>query len=147
MHRSMDLMIAVFDSSRARIFKRESDGKIRPMSEIESGLHHFTREKVSDKAGRSFASAGDVRHAYEPKHDPHKYEKHEFVHRLARMLDLSYERGEFGKLLLVAPKRSLGEFRNLATAKLRRCVSLEVPKDLVKYSDDELMKRVQPYLQ
>jgi protein required for attachment to host cells len=62
------------------------------------------------------------------------------------MLDHSYELGEFGNLVIVAPKRSLGEFHKLATEKLRRSVSREVAKDLVKLSDHELERRLRPYL-
>lgn len=147
MTQAAKLLIVVFDSSKARIFKPAPEGRIRPITEVESGLHHFTRDEVSDRPGRSFSSIGNIRHAYEPKHDPHNYDKHEFVHQLARMLDHSYELGEFGNLMIVAPKRSLGEFHKLATEKLRRSVSREVAKDLVKLSEHELEKRLRPYLE
>ena len=76
---------------------------------------------VSDRQGRTFASAGGgIRSPYEPKHDPHKMEKHNFVHRLVEELDDSYDRNEFKHLIVVAPERSLGEFRALAPDKIRR---------------------------
>jgi protein required for attachment to host cells len=136
----------VFDGAKARFFKREPDGRLRPSAEIESGLHRFTREEGSDRPGRTFSSVGGARHAYEPKHDPHKYEKHAFVNTLAKILDDAHDLGRFTHLILVAPKRSLGEFHDIASTKLRRLVWREVPKEFTKFSNHELEERLRSYL-
>lgn len=146
MTRAQDILIVVFDAAQARFFKQEPDGRIQASGKIKSGLHRFTREEVSDKPGRTFSSVGDGRHAYEPKHDPHKYEKHEFVHKLAKMLDDAYDKGAFKHLIIVGPKRSLGELNDIASTKLRRLVLREVPKEFTKYSEHELEERLRPYL-
>jgi protein required for attachment to host cells len=73
-------------------------------------------------------------------------EKHNFVHRLVKQLDDSYEQGRFKHLVIVAPQRGIGEFRTLASDKLRRAVWREVPKDLFNLTVDELESRLKEAL-
>ena len=143
-----DVLIVVFDGAGARYFKRTAKGRLALLNEVDSGLHRRTSETVSDRQGRSFASAGGgIRSPYEPKHDPHKMEKHNFVHRIVKELDDSYDRNEFKHLVIVAPQRSLGEFRSIAPDKLRRAVWREVPKELTQLSAHELESRLKPILE
>ena len=142
-----EILVLVFDGKGARYFNRSSNGRLELLNQIESGLHRKTSEAVSDRQGRTFASAGGgTRSPYEPKHDPHKMEKHNFVHRLVKQLDDSYDRNEFKQLVLVAPERSLGEFRTIAAEKLRRAVWREVPKELTHLPPHELESRLNPFL-
>jgi hypothetical protein len=67
----LDRLVVVFDGAKVRFFKFHAGGHLRPSAEMQSGLHRFTREQVSDKQGRTFSSVAGARHAYEPKHDPH----------------------------------------------------------------------------
>ena len=141
-------LIIVFDGAGARYFKLSPKGRLQLLKEVASVLHRKTSETVSDRQGRGFASAGGgIRSPYEPKHDPHKMEKHNFVHRMVKELDDSYDRNEFKHLVLVAPERSLGEFRTLAPDKLRKAVSHEVPKELTHLSEHELERRLKPILE
>jgi len=140
------LLILVFDGAKARFFRFKADG-LHPAAEMESGLHRFTREEVSDKPGRGFASTGSgTRHAIEPRHDPHKQEKHNFVRRLVDLLDDAYDQHAFRHLVVVAPERSLGEFREIASPKLRNAVVKELGKELTRYSVPELEQRLRPVL-
>jgi len=141
-----DTLIIVFDGAKARFFKLGANASLTASAETESGLHRFTREIVSDKEGRTFSSVGGVRHAYEPRHDPHKQEKHDFVHRLVQTLDDAYDQGAYQRLVVVAPERSLGEFRALASARLKKLIALEVAKELTQFSDHKLEERLRPSL-
>jgi len=145
---SLETLVVVFDGARARLLVREPNGRLMFLKEINSDLHKRTQDAVSDKDGRSFASThSGVRHAYEPKHDKHKMEKHNFVHRLVKLLDDSYDRGEIKRLALVAPERSLGEFRSLASSKLLKLVWREVPKEFTQHSLHELQIRLAPHFE
>lgn len=142
-----ETLVVVFDGARARFLRRDKKGRLTLESEIESGLARKTSEIVSDRQGRNFASAGGgVRSAYEPKHDPHKMEKHNFVHGLVKALDDSFDRNEFREMIVVAPERSLGEFRTLAPDKLLR-VTVEVPKELTQLSVHELQQRLNEFIE
>jgi protein required for attachment to host cells len=87
-----------------------------------------------------------MRSPYEPKHDPHKMEKRNLVHRIVKELDDSYDRNEFKHLVVVAPERSIGEFHSIASDKLRRAVWRKVPKELTQLSAHELQSRLKPFL-
>src|SRR5438874_10293859 len=129
--RQLDLLVVVFDSATALFFERGTDSHLHPLNEWQSGLSHHVRDLVTDKPGRSFGSTdGGFRHAYESPDDLHKLEKHRFVQKLVETLDDAYDQGVFKRLVIVGPERSLGEFRRLASAKLRALVMHEVPKDL-----------------
>jgi protein required for attachment to host cells len=144
--RSQCLLIVVFDAAKARFFKQEADGRIRPEAKLNSDLHAHTRDEMSDKPGRVFSSVGGVRHAYEYRSDPHKYEKHKFVHKLVTLLDNIHDKGLFTHLVIVAPKRSLGEFHDIASPRLNRLVLREISKEFTKFSDHELEERLRPYV-
>jgi protein required for attachment to host cells len=138
-----EILVVVFDGARARFFRYWPNGQLAPLQEMESGLNRNNQETVSDKPGRSFASSGSgVRHSIEPKHDPHKMEKHNFVHAIVKLLEDAYDHGKFERLAIVAPKRSLGEFRELASSKLHKLIWREVAKDLTHYSNHELTARL-----
>jgi len=135
-----DLLIVVFDGRMARFFKGDASARLKPVSEMHSELHRFAHETGSDKGGRRFSFSG--RHAIEPKHDLHKEEKHDFVLKLAKTLDTAYDQGAFKRLIVVAPERSLGEFRSLASSRLMKLVVRQVPHELTQYSDHEIMERL-----
>lgn len=136
----LDLMIVVFDGRVARFFKGDASAGLKPVSEMHSELHRFARESGSDKGGRRFSAT--ARHAMEPRHDLHKEEKHDFVQKLAKTLDTAYDQGAFKALIVVAPERSLGEFRKLASDRLMKLVVGQVPHELTQYTDHEIMERL-----
>jgi protein required for attachment to host cells len=143
-----EVLVVVFDGARARFLKRAANGRLTLLNEIASGLGRKTSEIVSDRQGRNFASVGGgIRHPYEPKHDPHKLEKHNFVHGIVKALDDSYDQNKFKQLVVVAPERSLGEFRALASDKLLRLIAQEVPKELTQLPVHELEGRLNAVLE
>ncbi|MCW5737094.1 MAG: host attachment protein [Enhydrobacter sp.] len=127
--------IVVADGSRARFFEPGEDSRtLAPTDQTEmtaAEARRPARDLVTDKPGRGFASAGsDARHAFEPPHDIHKMQKHDFTARLAGVLDKACEEGRFDRLVLVAPPRSLGELRTLLSDRVKKTVAHEVGKDL-----------------
>ncbi len=140
----LDLLVVVFDGARARFFKGDATALLRPSAEMHSELHRFSREVGTDRGGRRFSAA--QRHAMEPKHDLHEQEKHDFVLHLVKTLDTAYDQGAFRQLLIVAPERSLGEFRKLASDRLMKLVLAQIPNELTQYSDHELIERLKPHL-
>lgn len=143
------IWIVIADSAHARFF---SIGH-RPMHLVEAHpdvtgpSHEHVRGIVSDRAGRTFNSApGKARHGLESRHDPKKMEKHNFIVTLVDVLDNAARSGAFDALVLVAPKRSLGELRPLLSEGIRNRIIAEIPKDLMKHSSAELLKHLEPVL-
>lgn len=143
--------IVVADGARARFFTPCADGRklvaARPADMVAPESLGHARDLKSDKPGRSHAAARTgARHALEPAHDPHKLEKHRFSAALAQALDGACGRKEFDELILVAPRRSLGELRGLLTARVQRAIGKEVAKDLTNETAAGLWRHLQPVM-
>jgi protein required for attachment to host cells len=140
-------LVVVFDSARARFFERHHNGHLEEKkTETNANLHHHSSDIDSDKPGRAFSSSGAGRSAHEPEHDPKKMEKHNFVREIAKQLDEACERHEFDRLVIVAPGRSVGEFRTLVSEKVRAKIWHEIPKEFAQLSGHDLEARLAPLL-
>ena len=143
--------IVVADGARAR-FLRPEEGSAKlvptgPADLVAPQSRQRSRDLKSDRPGRSFsASRSGVRHAFEPPHDYHKLEKHRFMAKLAEALDDACGRHAFDDLILVAPRRSLGELRGLLSKRVQKSVREEVAKDLTNEPPSRLRHRLGPLL-
>jgi protein required for attachment to host cells len=142
------VLVAVFDSAHVRFFEyKRARGRLEPvLGDVSSGLHHDRSEIESDRPGRTISSGGQ-HHAYESKHDPRKLEKHDFVKAIATAIEAALDRHKFNKLVIVAPVRSVGEFRSVAGDKVKATLWREVPKELAGLSDADLENHLVPILQ
>lgn len=135
--------IVVADASRARFLRPDQElGKL-----VSAGFadlvapqsRHRARDLKSDRPGRSFSSSrSGVRHSFEPAHDYQKLEKHRFMVTLAESLDDARGRGAYDDLILVAPRRSLGELRGLLSKRVRGSLREEIAKELSKVPTSQL---------
>ena len=113
------ILVAVFDAARVRFFEyKRACGRLEPiLTDVSSGLHH----------------------AREPEHD--------FVKAIATAIEAALDRHKFNKLVIVAPSRSVGEFRELAGGRVKAALWREVPKDLAGLSHADLENHLVPILQ
>ena len=142
-------LVVVADGARVRFFVPNDEAtKLIPARAANmpaNDVHRFARDVKSDKPGRTFSSSGGgPRHAIEPHHDYHKLEKHKFSATLAKILEDACARGEFDQLVLIAPRRSLGELRGLLAPRVQSRIAKEIPKDLTKLGQAKLWALVSP---
>jgi protein required for attachment to host cells len=147
MPKSTRTWVIVADGAVARLFVPNDDETALVESKLPglhaSELHAHARDVNSDAPGRSFASAGGgTRHSIEPRHDPHKMEKHKFAAAVAKALDESCEARAFDTLVLVAPNRSVGEFRILLSERVQARIGQVIAKDLTKATAADLWPKV-----
>ncbi len=143
-------LIVVADGARARFFEPRHEARtLVPAAQAdmvapESRMQN--QEIVADKPGRGSGSAdaSTHRHAFEPPHDPHKLEKHQFTAELARALDGLC--GQYDRLVVVAPPRSLGELDSLMSPQVKKLVSHQIPKDLTGVSPPDLWRALDKVL-
>ena len=76
-----------------------------------------------------------MRHAIEPRIDPHRELKRDFAKELAEMLDKRLSEKAFDRLVIVAPPKALGDLRAALSAQVKPLVYAELDKDLVKIPD------------
>jgi protein required for attachment to host cells len=137
----------VADGARARFYRWSEDARrlvpAGPAGIVSSASRQRSRDLKSDKPGRGHSSSRDgVRHAFEPPHDYHKLEKRRFTASLVRTLDDACQRLEFDRLVLVAPRRSLGELRLLLPQRVQSCIAQEVPRDLTNETAAGVWRRL-----
>lgn len=115
------ILVAVFDAAHVRFFAyKRGRGRLEPvLGDVSAGLHHDRRDG----------------------------EKHDFVRAVATAIEAALDRHKFNKLVIVAPGRSVGEFRELAGGKVKAALWREVAKDLAGLSDTELENHLVPILQ
>src|SRR5690242_12767606 len=105
------------------------------------------RELSTDKPTRSYSSSRNgARHAPEPPHAYPKLEKHRFTSDLAETLEAACTKEEFAALVLVLPRRSLGELRGLLSKKVQKRVRREIAKDLTNETAAALLRHLAPQL-
>jgi len=133
--------VLVADSARARLFTaNEDETELLPaaLPGVVPAPHRHARDVKSDRPGRTFSSASDgPRHALEPQHDYHKLEKHAFVASIAEALEHAATAHEFDRLVLVAPPRTMGEFKSLLPKRIQDTMHT-IPKDLTKASAEKV---------
>lgn len=116
MHKTLRTWVVTADSARAQLYMYDhsTDGlhaaALSGLPSDEQRIQSHTEK--SDHPGRGFASSGGgVRHALEGHSDYRKLEKHKFTVAVAQALAHAAGNNEFDRLILVAPSRSIGEFR------------------------------------
>jgi protein required for attachment to host cells len=135
--------ILIADGAHARVFSNSGPGKGIEVVQggVINGDHRPDHELVRDGLGRTFESsgaAGDMRHAIEPRTDPHRELKRTFAHELADMLDQRLAEKAYDRLVIVAPPKALGDLRAALSEHVKPLVYAELNKDLVKTPVAEL---------
>lgn len=131
--------ILVADGSRARIFTKGYKKLENVMGQDFVGENLKDSEIYMDKAGRSYESANPMRHAYEPRTDWHQYNKELFAKELCAVLDKANENSEFDELIIISPPKTLGDIRGHLCKQTIAKVTAEIPKDVTKFTEHELM--------
>ncbi len=132
--------VLIADAGRARIL--ESDGAGSGLRQVEGMMFENplppTHDLVDDRQTRSYESVGAARHAVSGRTDPRRKEKFRFVEILGEKIEDALTRKAFDRLVLVAPPKVLGDFRDVLSERMREHIVSEVPKDLTKTPDNEV---------
>ena len=126
--------VVVADHQHGRIYANDGPGRgLQLVKGLSFDTHlHRSREIGSDKPSRSFESQGSLRHSIEPRTDLHREEGARFIASIAQALSAAAQRGEYDRLVVIAPPRALGEFRKLLPSAVRGKLVGEVNEDLTK---------------
>src|ERR1044071_8636646 len=113
----------IADGGRARFVERDDGGAFRTVSSLVAAeLHKRSRDLCLDRPPRANESASPARHAIEPRRDLHQASKEDFVKLVADQLDEEHGRGQFDKLVLVAPPRALTELKQSLSNEMAKLV-------------------------
>ncbi len=143
--RRIETWVLLADASRARVLRapeRAVDGMHAPIETIfESSVEHLRLGDImTDAPGRSFQSVGTSRSSMEYRSDPVLDETRRFAADLLSQLETRLAAGEFDQLVICAPPRMLGLFRDAMPDRIAAAVSSEVAKDFTKLPELELRR-------
>ncbi len=131
--------VLVADGAKARIFMARPHELTEALDHDFVAPHIKPSERGSSKPGRSFESANPTRHAYEPRTDWRQHQKELFAQELCKVLEEHDEKKEIDELILIAPPKTLGDLRDHLSKHLFDKVTAEIPKDVTKFTETELL--------
>jgi protein required for attachment to host cells len=79
----------------------------------------------------------------EPHHDFHRFQKRQFAKKMAELLNVAAQAQRFGRLILVAPPKALGDLRAELSEGARALVVHEIHKDLTRLELPKLEEQIQ----
>jgi len=138
--------VVVADEAIARVLERSEDGEVlEPVEELTDAAAHAKGEDLRrDAVGRRASPDGRGRATTSAGEDPRHQEAQLFARRVAAYLSAALHKRRFDDLRLVAAPRFLGLLRSSLDAEVRRCVRVELDKDLVHLVDSEIEARLFP---
>ena len=133
----------IADGGRARFVERDEAGAYRTvLGFVAAEMHKRSRDLGLDRPARVKESANSARHAVEPRRDLHEAAKEDFVKLVAEKLDAEHGRGQFDKLVLIAPPRVLTELKQMLSKPMAKLVVDGLQKDLTKVPDHDLTEHL-----
>ena len=140
----MKTWILVADSARARVFEvGAKDGQLFEVGGYANPEAHSKPSEIGrDKPPRAQESAGPARHAIEPHTDPHDKPALKFAHELAAILEQGRVEHSYGRLVLAAPPRFLGQLNQALGQQVSKLVAKTISKDYSRADADEIRAMV-----
>lgn len=139
-----DVWVVVADGEKALFLRNEGDAEY-PNLQVFREIHEDnppTRHQGTDAPGR-FNKGPDVHRSAVEETDWHRIEKERFAKELSERLYKMAHRGDYKKVILVAPPLVLGEMRKELHKEVVERVSGEVPKTLTNHTVEDIEKVLQ----
>lgn len=136
-----DIWVVVADGEKALFLRNEGDEKY-PNLEVFREIHEEnppTREQGTDQPGRLNDGPSAHRSAVQEV-DWHRIEKERFAKEVAEKLYKAAHRGDFWRVVIVAPPLVMGEMRKELHKEVSDRLAGEVSKTLTNHTVDEIEK-------
>lgn len=133
--------IAVADGGKALVLRNDGEPDVPNFSPVDVFRNRktaHTAEMGTDRPGRTRNAEG--RRSSVGQTDWHEIEENRFAHVVGEALERHCVAGDFSKLIVVAPARSLSELRKHYSQRLQETVIAEIDKDLTKHPIYEMEK-------
>lgn len=138
-----DGFVVVVDGEKMLLLRNRGDAEFPHLELVEQDEQQSraNRELRRDSPGRSFASVGPGRSAYDEA-DSRQIGEDRFAAETADTLNRMALEDRFRSLVVVAPPRTLGELRRSYHEELVKRLVDEVPKNLTNAPLDEIERLV-----
>jgi protein required for attachment to host cells len=142
------LYVLIADNKTARVFEfnqqENTFEKLAAFHNVELGRHE--RDLVSDRPGRMLDGASGIHHSYEPNDSARSRAAERWLKTIGTSLRSLLAGRPSDGLILVAAPRTLAGIRAGLPGSFRAKVRAEVQRNLVKQSQQELARSLQPTL-
>ena len=135
--------ILVADGRKMLFFRNAGDAE-NPKLEVVTAQEHPSpadRDQKSDKPGVASSAGSEGRNTM-AEVDFHQQEEDRFAGETADILKRGALAGEYEKLIVVAPPRTLGELRKHYHKEVERRLAGELAKDLTGHPVDEIERLI-----
>lgn len=135
-----DTWILVGDGRKALLLRNAADETrvdLKVLKVIEQPNNPKTAEHGTDRPGRAIDAATGRRSAVEQT-DWHDLAERDFAVEVADTMERHHRDGDFTKLVVIAPARTLAELRQRFSKELQATVVAELDKDLTKHPVHEI---------
>lgn len=133
--------VMVADGRKMLFFRNDGDADFPNLQvvTIAEKENPANRDQMSDAPGRAFSSVGSGRSAFENT-DFHELEETRFAVETAALLKRGAMDGDYEKLIVIAPPKTLGELRKHYHKEVANRLLAEIPKDLTGHPVAEIEK-------
>jgi protein required for attachment to host cells len=140
--------ITVADGGQARILLNTGRANgVQPVPHaVFRDSHEASHELGTERPPRVHESQGGVRHAIEPRSDPHEQRKEQFLLKLSRFLNEAHRNKEFDSLIVVAPAHALGSLRHHFSTEVTKSVIAETVHDYSHQDNETIYKNIKDSL-
>lgn len=137
-------LLLVGDGKKALFLRNEGDALSRHLVvesvfEIENPA---SRAQGSDRPGRVFGRAESHRRSGVQATDLHRLTKDRFAREIVQEIKAYIKTRDVTALILIAPARTLSEFRELLDTDTTAFHVTEIEKDLTKHSIDDIEREI-----
>jgi protein required for attachment to host cells len=134
-----DIWVLVADGEKALFLRNEGDARYPHLQVVRqmNGDNPPTREQGADRPGR-YKDGPNVHNSAMQETDWHRIAKERFADDIAERLYRMAHRGEFERIVLVAPPAVLGEMRQRLHKEVTQRIAAEVPKTLTGHPVNEI---------
>lgn len=135
-----DIWVLIADGEKALFLRNEGDAEypnLQVVRQMSGGENPPTREQGTDRPGRYSQGRSSHNSAMEET-DWHRLAKDRFADDIAERLYRMAHRGDFERIVLVAPPAVLGEMRHKMHKEVSERVVAEIPKTLTGHPLDEI---------
>jgi len=140
MPQSRTTWFCVADAGGARIL--EAPAPRAALTEIAKFAHETYEHGRYEAPGKTHESATTARHSFVDAEGPIRREKRAFAHVVADYLAEAAERRAYGRLVIAAPPKFLGDLRAALSPAAKARIVGEIHKDLTKENEAALAVRL-----